>query len=93
MPVSALLPISRGIFPSGTSKYEKRSVAASVPLWDKDNCVQCNICSFVCPHAAIRPFIFDKVTDSSPDTFIGIGLNGAPKKDEDDKTKQWLFRI
>ena len=40
---------------SGTSAYEKRGVAVDVPVWDVDKCIQCNQCSYVCPHAAIRP--------------------------------------
>ena len=44
-----------GKTPSGTSAYEKRGVAVKVPVWNKDNCIQCNFCSFVCPHAVIRP--------------------------------------
>ena len=46
-----------GTIPSGTAAYEKRGVAVKVPSWIPDNCIQCNMCSYVCPHAAIRPFI------------------------------------
>lgn len=56
IPVSKFLPTRDGILPSGTSAYEKRGVAVSVPVWIKENCVECNICSLVCPHGAIRPF-------------------------------------
>lgn len=58
-----LLPVSKfkdncdGTWPQGTAAYEKRGVAAFVPAWNRDNCIQCNKCSFVCPHAAIRPFV------------------------------------
>ncbi len=48
-----------GSWRSGTSAFEKRGVAAFVPQWNKDNCIQCNKCAFVCPHAAIRPFVLD----------------------------------
>ena len=58
LPVSALMPIADGSWKSGTAAYEKRGVSAFVPVWNKDNCIQCNKCSLVCPHAAIRPFIF-----------------------------------
>ena len=44
-----------GVFPADTAKYEKRGVAINVPEWIMDNCIQCNQCSFVCPHAAIIP--------------------------------------
>ncbi len=55
LPVSALSP--DGIFPTGTTKYEKRGVAIRVPEWIPENCIQCNQCAFVCPHAAIRPVL------------------------------------
>ena len=56
LPVSAFLKHADGTFPQGSSAYEKRGVAVSVPVWNNDKCIQCNMCSFVCPHAAIRPF-------------------------------------
>ncbi len=46
-----------GFVPPGTTVVEKRAIAATVPVWKSENCTQCNICSFVCPHAAIRPFL------------------------------------
>lgn len=55
LPVSAFTPA--GIFPSGTTKYEKRGVAINVPEWLIDKCIQCNQCAMVCPHAAIRPVL------------------------------------
>jgi pyruvate-ferredoxin/flavodoxin oxidoreductase len=58
LPVSAFSP--DGIFPVGTTQYEKRGVAINVPEWIMDNCIQCNQCAMVCPHAAIRPVL---VTD------------------------------
>jgi len=51
--------IPDGTFPSGMTKYEKRGVAVSVPRWNIDNCIQCNQCALVCPHAAIRPILID----------------------------------
>ena len=57
LPVSAFLPYADGTMPAGTSAYEKRGVAVMVPSWDPDKCIQCNSCAFVCPHAAIRPFL------------------------------------
>ena len=60
VPVSAFTGIEDGTFPSGTSKYEKRGVAVNVPTWISENCIQCNRCSFVCPHAAIRPVLVSK---------------------------------
>ncbi len=58
LPVSAFTPA--GIFPTGTTKYEKRGVAINVPEWIIDNCIQCNQCAMVCPHAAIRPVLVTK---------------------------------
>ena len=60
LPVSAFKGMEDGTFPSGTSKYEKRGIAVDVPQWIPENCIQCNQCSYVCPHACIRPVL---VTD------------------------------
>ena len=57
--VSAFKGIEDGTWPQGTAAYEKRGVAAFVPTWTPDNCIQCNKCAYVCPHAAIRPFVLD----------------------------------
>ena len=57
LPVSAFMPYLDGTMPAGTAAYEKRGVAVNVPVWDPSKCIQCNTCAFVCPHAAIRPFI------------------------------------
>jgi pyruvate-ferredoxin/flavodoxin oxidoreductase len=60
LPVSAFVDREDGHFPLGTSAYEKRGIAVEVPEWIKENCIQCNQCSFVCPHAAIRPFLVNE---------------------------------
>jgi len=65
LPVSAM-PCD-GTFPIGTAKFEKRNIATNIPVWDKELCIQCGICSFVCPHATIRMKIVD-----------GAALEGAP---------------
>ncbi|MDO4553255.1 MAG: pyruvate:ferredoxin (flavodoxin) oxidoreductase, partial [Bacillota bacterium] len=57
LPVSAFADRADGHFPSGTAAYEKRGVAVQVPQWIPENCIQCNQCSFVCPHATIRPVL------------------------------------
>ncbi len=56
LPVSAFKDMADGTFPQGSAAYEKRGVAVDVPVWNPENCIQCNNCAFVCPHAAIRPF-------------------------------------
>ncbi|MDR0836468.1 MAG: pyruvate:ferredoxin (flavodoxin) oxidoreductase, partial [Tannerella sp.] len=60
LPVSAFVDREDGTFPAGTSKYEKRGIAVNIPEWQPANCIQCNQCSYVCPHAAIRPFLLDE---------------------------------
>ena len=79
LPVSAFEP--DGIFPVGTSRYEKRGVAINVPEWISENCIQCNQCAFVCPHAAIRPALAtaDELADA-PDTFVTIDAIGKELK-------------
>ncbi|MDY3979355.1 MAG: pyruvate:ferredoxin (flavodoxin) oxidoreductase [Tidjanibacter sp.] len=57
LPVSAFTGREDGTWDAGTAAYEKRGIAVNVPEWDADSCIQCNQCSFVCPHAAIRPFL------------------------------------
>jgi len=70
LPVSAFKGVEDGTFPVGTAKYEKRGVAAFVPEWNKDNCIQCNQCSLVCPHAAIRPVLLnEEEAKAAPATF------------------------
>ena len=57
LPVSAFEKYVDGVFPVGSSAYEKRGIAVDVPVWNPDNCIQCNFCSYVCPHAVIRPVV------------------------------------
>ena len=66
-----------GTWQNGTAAYEKRGVEAMVPVWNPENCIQCNKCAFVCPHAAIRPFVLD---DKEAESFKGTTLEvKAPK--------------
>ncbi|MBQ6929495.1 MAG: pyruvate:ferredoxin (flavodoxin) oxidoreductase, partial [Oscillospiraceae bacterium] len=60
LPVSTFKGVEDGTFPLGLSAFEKRGVAVDVPEWKPENCIQCNQCSIVCPHAAIRPFVMNK---------------------------------
>ena len=76
LPVSAFVGRENGTFPCGTSQYEKRGIAAHVPAWHAENCIQCNKCSLVCPHAAVRPFVFtadELVKAGNPTTIKAIG--------------------
>ncbi len=66
--VSAFLGREDGTFPAGTTAYEKRGIAVNVPQWIPENCIQCNQCAYVCPHACIRPFLLDeKETKAMPE--------------------------
>ena len=77
LPVSAYKGLEDGTWEQGTSAYEKRGVATFVPVWNPDNCIQCNKCAFVCPHACIRPFV---MTDEEVAGFKGATLEMlAPK--------------
>ena len=70
LPVSIFSGREDGTVPLGTSAYEKRGIAVDVPVWNIDNCIQCNQCSFVCPHAAIRPFLAnEEETKNAPEGF------------------------
>ncbi len=60
LPVSAFLNREDGTFPAGTTAYEKRGIAVNVPEWQPEHCIQCNQCAYSCPHAVIRPFLFDE---------------------------------
>ncbi|MBE0673440.1 MAG: pyruvate:ferredoxin (flavodoxin) oxidoreductase [Bacteroidales bacterium] len=86
LPVSAFRDREDGTFPAGTTAYEKRAIAVHVPEWIPDNCIQCNQCAYVCPHAAIRPFLLTEAEAAgTPDgtrTIKGIG-----------GTKEYQFKI
>lgn len=77
LPVSAFVGREDGSFPVGTSQYEKRGIAVNVPEWYSDKCIQCNQCSFVCPHAAIRPFLLDEEeVKNAPEGFNTVKATG-----------------
>jgi len=79
LPVSAFNP--DGSFPTGTTKYEKRGIALDIPVWVSENCIQCNQCAFVCPHAAIRPFLVKSENmANAPETFVTKAAVGANYK-------------
>ena len=81
LPVSAFNGREDGTFPCGTAAYEKRGVAVDVPEWQPDKCIQCNQCSYVCPHASIRPFLLtEEEVAAAPESFTTVapkGLKGA----------------
>ena len=82
LPVSTFVGREDGVFPHGTAAYEKRGIAVNIPEWQIDNCIQCNQCSFVCPHGAIRPILLtEEEANNSPEAFetkkaMGKGLEG-----------------
>jgi pyruvate-ferredoxin/flavodoxin oxidoreductase len=79
LPVSAFPP--DGVFPTSTARYEKRGVAVSVPEWIAEECIQCNQCSFICPHSAIIPILAtDDELKGAPDTFETIDAVGKAVK-------------
>ena len=75
LPVSAFRGMEDGTMPLGTSQYEKRGIATHLPVWDKDECIQCNRCSFVCPHAVIRPYLLNE--DEVKNAPAGLELTDA----------------
>ncbi len=79
IPVSSFLDTANGMVPAGTAAFEKRGIAADVPEWDMSKCIQCNWCSFVCPHAAIRPFVLNE------DEKGAVGDSAVPMKGEKGK--------
>ena len=83
LPVSAFNGREDGTWDAGTSRYEKRGVALDVPEWQSENCIQCNQCAYVCPHAAIRPFLLtDEEAAAAPadmKTIQGVGATKAYK--------------
>ena len=79
LPVSAFVPYADGSTPSGSSAYEKRGIAVSVPVWDPANCIQCNFCSYVCPHAAIRPAVMtEEEAANAPANTKKVPMMGMP---------------
>lgn len=87
LPVSAFVGMEDGTHPLGTTKYEKRGIAVYLPEWQIDKCIQCNQCSYVCPHATVRPFLLnDEEQAKAPDTF-------KTKEPKNKKLTGYHFRI
>ncbi len=84
LPVSAFVGREDGTLPLGTAAYEKRSIAVYVPEWQSENCIQCGQCSFVCPHAAIRPFLLNQEEkEKAPESFTTIPATGKALEGHD----------
>ena len=81
LPVSAMLPYADGTMPAGTAAFEKRGVAVKVPVWDPAKCIQCNTCAFVCPHAAIRPYLLTAEEAASAPQGVKLADGKALLKD------------
>ncbi|MBR2931898.1 MAG: pyruvate:ferredoxin (flavodoxin) oxidoreductase [Rikenellaceae bacterium] len=86
LPVSAFLGREDGTWDNGTATYEKRGIAVNVPEWQVDNCIQCNQCAYVCPHAAIRPFL-------ATEEEAAAAPEGTTFKQGLGETKAYKFRI
>ncbi len=87
LPVSAFRGIEDGTFPCGTSAYEKRGIAVNVPEWNEHTCIQCNQCSYICPHSCIRPVLLTGAEkEAAPETFRTQPAKGKGLED-------YAFRI
>ena len=79
LPVSAFTEYVDGSTPSGSSAYEKRGIAVNIPAWNPDNCIQCNFCSYVCPHAVIRPVAMTaEEAANAPEGMKMLDMTGMP---------------
>jgi pyruvate-ferredoxin/flavodoxin oxidoreductase len=77
LPVSAFKGREDGTWEQGTAAYDKRGVAANVPVWQSENCIQCNQCAYVCPHASIRPFVLDEAEQAlAPEGYTMLKATG-----------------
>ncbi|MBP3728723.1 MAG: pyruvate:ferredoxin (flavodoxin) oxidoreductase [Lachnospiraceae bacterium] len=78
LPVSTFLSMQDGTMPLGTTAYEKRGIATGLPVWNAAACAQCNRCSFVCPHAVIRPYLLtEEEKAAAPEGFVTVPAKGA----------------
>ena len=84
LPVSAFLKNADGAIPQGTAAFERRNSAVDIPKWIPENCIQCNRCSMVCPHAAIRPFVYnDEEKAAAPEGTVTVKMLGKGCEDYD----------
>ncbi|MCI6691438.1 MULTISPECIES: pyruvate:ferredoxin (flavodoxin) oxidoreductase [unclassified Clostridium] len=82
LPVSAFEGMEDGTFVPGTAAYEKRGIAINVPEWQQDKCIQCNQCAYVCPHAAIRPFLLNEEENTNAPESMKVVPAKALKTEE-----------
>ena len=81
LPVSAFLPYADGSVPAGTTAHERRNIATEIPNWIPENCIQCNRCSFVCPHAVIRPAVMtQEQLSAAPEGMKSLPLTGLDNR-------------
>lgn len=82
IPVSQFVETATGLLPSGTAAFEKRGIAADIPVWDKTKCIQCNQCSYVCPHAVIRPYVLtaDEAKNIENEDYVPMKGKGCEDK-------------
>ncbi len=81
LPVSAFVEYADGTTPAGSAAYEKRGIAVDVPTWNAESCLQCNLCSYVCPHACIRPVVMtEEEAANAPEGMKMVDLRGVPGK-------------
>ncbi len=77
LPVSVFADYKDGVMDMGMTAYEKRGIATMVPVWDPDKCLQCNLCSYVCPHAVIRPYLLtEEEKAQAPEGFVAVPAKG-----------------
>ena len=91
LPVSAFIGYEDGHFEAGTTAYEKRGVGVMVPKWIEQNCIQCNQCAFVCPHAVIRPFLIDENELSAAPQ--GVKEHNLEAKGKEDKGLKYKIQV
>ena len=78
LPVSTFIGYEDGTMPMGTTAFEKRGIATQIPVWNSEACIQCNRCSYVCPHAVIRPYLLnEQETENAPEGFVTVPAKGA----------------
>jgi pyruvate-ferredoxin/flavodoxin oxidoreductase len=82
LPVSTFMDTATGVLPQGTAAYEKRGIAVDIPEWIPENCIQCTQCSYVCPHAVVRPFALSKQElEAAPEGFKSVKMMGKGCED------------